>query len=453
MNGRKLFGTDGVRGVANRDLTVEMAVRLGRAAAVWFSRTTGAAQPRFVVGRDPRLSGAMLDAALTAGICSAGGVAECAGVVPTPAVALLTRALKAQAGVVISASHNPMADNGIKFFDGDGHKLSDEQERELEAIILDEDYAMPAPEGAGVGCCRDLADAADRYCDAVKATLPPGQPLRGLRVVVDGANGAASRITPRVLRELGAEVTAINCEPDGININAGCGSLDLAPLAAAVRAGGAHCGLAHDGDADRVLFVDEAGRPIDGDRIMALCAVSLRAAGGLAGDTVVTTVMSNLGLENYLTGLGINVVRTAVGDRYVLEEMRGNGYKLGGEQSGHIIFYDLNHTGDGVITALQVLHICRQQQRPFSELTDLFKVYPQLLVNIRVKDKVAFEDIHGLVPLQAKYERELRGKGRILLRYSGTEKLARVMVEAELQADVDRVCTGLAAVIRKEIGA
>lgn len=452
MNGRKLFGTDGVRGVANRDLTVELAVRLGRAAAVWFRRTTGAARPRFVVGRDPRLSGGMLDAALAAGICSAGGAVERAGVVPTPAVAILTRALAAQAGVVISASHNPMADNGIKFFDGEGHKLSDEQERELEAIVFDEKTAMPAPEGTDVGHCLDLPDAVERYCDAVKRTLPAGAPLRGLKVVVDGANGAASHITPRVLRDLGAEVTAINCAPDGININADCGSLNLNPLAAAVRAAGAHCGLAHDGDADRVLFVDEQGNPIDGDKVMALCAIHMRGTGKLAGDTIVTTVMSNLGFENYLTGLGINVVRTAVGDRYVLEEMRANGYQLGGEQSGHIIFYDHNHTGDGVITALQVLHIYAQQKKPFSELTGLFKVYPQKLVNIKVRDKVPFEDIHGLVPQQTRFERELRGSGRILLRYSGTEKLARVMVEAATPEAVDRVADGLAAIIRKEIG-
>lgn len=450
---RRLFGTDGVRGVANRELTVELAVRLGRAAAVRFRAATGMERPLFFLGRDPRLSGGMLGAALTAGLCAAGADVCDGGVLPTPAVALLVRQLGAQAGVVISASHNPMEDNGIKFFDGDGHKLDDAAERALETIILDETHPLPAPEGSAVGSCRWLADATDRYAALVRATLPAGTPLAGLKVVVDGANGAASAITPRLLRELGAEVVAVHCAPDGTNINAACGSLHLDALAAEVVRQGAAVGLAHDGDADRVLFVDERGQAVDGDRIMALLALHLKAQGALAGDTVVTTVMSNLGFENFLVAQGVNVVRTAVGDRYVLEEMRAHGYGLGGEQSGHIIFYAHNRTGDGVITALQVLHILARQEQPFSTLTGLFTVYPQQLVNIRVTEKVPFEDIHGLVPLQAKYERELRGKGRILLRYSGTEKLARVMVEAEQQADVNRVCDGLAAVIRKEIGA
>jgi len=449
---KQLFGTDGVRGPANRKLTVELAVRLGRAAVEYFRPYASDGHPLFFIGRDPRISGGMIDGALTAGICSAGGDVQRGGILPTPAVSWLTRNYPATAGVVISASHNPVGDNGIKFFDSEGHKLSDTQELAIEEIVLQDNYKFTCPAGSNVGDCLDFSDAADDYYRYIRKLFAGETPLKNLKVVVDCANGAACAFTPALLEELGAEVTSINCHPDGLNINADCGSLHLQSLIDTVRSTNSDVGFAHDGDADRVIFVDEQGLPVDGDHLMALCALEMRNAGTLTGDTVVATVMSNLGFTNFLEGLGINVLRTPVGDRYVLEEMIKGGYKLGGEQSGHIIFYDLNHTGDGIITALQVLKIFAQQQGKFSDLVALFKSYPQKLINVPVIENVPFVEIDGLIARKQELEKEMGAAGRVLLRYSGTEALARVMVEAERQDVVERSAAELAGIIARRIG-
>jgi phosphoglucosamine mutase len=420
----RLFGTDGVRGIANADLTPELAFRLGEAAgAVLCDGRRG----RLLVGKDTRISGDMLEAALAAGACAAGCDVLLAGIVPTPAVALLTRELGADAGAVISASHNPARYNGIKFFDAEGFKLSDDLEDRLEAFALSE-RRIARPTGAGVGTIRPVSDAVERYVAHAVATVP-GR-LDGLKVALDCAHGAASRTSEAAFRALGAEVVAIDCDWNGVDINEDCGSTHLAPLVALVGSSGATLGIAHDGDADRTMAVDETGAVVDGDRILAVCAARLHAEGALPGDVVVGTVMTNMGLDVAMRELGIEVAKAPVGDRYVLERMRRTGATLGGEQSGHLIFLEHTTTGDGLVTALQLAYTVVAAGRPLSELAGIVRPFPQVLVNVPVADAARAVADATLLAAIAAEEAALGADGRVLVRASGTEPLVRVMVEA-----------------------
>lgn len=440
-----MFGTDGVRGVANRDLTPDLAFKLGRAGAFILARDN--ANTRIVIGRDTRISGDMLEAALVAGICSAGVDVLKVGIMPTPAIAYLTRELKAAAGIVISASHNPVEDNGIKFFGASGYKLSDEAEAEIEALVLDDCSGVPCPVGAGVGRAYPVRDAAERYINYACSTV--NTDFKGLKIMVDCANGAAYHIAPRIYEKLGAEVIPLfNC-PDGVNINNCCGSTHPETLMEAVSAGGADLGLAHDGDSDRVLAVDAAGRLVDGDQIMVICAKHLKEKGLLEKDTVVVTVMSNLGLHLSLRAAQIKVIETKVGDRYVLEELLRTGARLGGEQSGHIIFLDHNTTGDGIITALQLLAIMKESGQPLENLASQMERLPQLLENVRVADKNAVMDSPLLARAIDREEKMLNGNGRILVRPSGTEPLVRVMAEGKNMEQLKAIIGKLSNIIKE----
>ena len=420
----RLFGTDGVRGVANRDLTPELAFSIGRAAVIALG---GIRRPRLAVGRDTRASGLMLESALAAGACSAGGDVIRVGTVPTPAVAFMTADLGARLGAVISASHNPAEDNGIKLFSGDGFKLADEVEDEIERLVTGGDG--PRPEGGDVGMISDAVEEPDRYLDHLVGAAEAR--LDGMRVVVDAANGAAWRLGPDVLRRLGATVEAINAEPDGTNINAGCGATVPEVVAGAVRDLGADAGVAFDGDADRVMFADADGRVVDGDQVVTACATAMKGAGALAKDTVVVTVMANLGLRRALGEGGITVLETQVGDRYVLEEMRRAGAVLGGEQSGHVIFLDRATTGDGLLTAVRFLSLAAATGRTVADLSRLMRRYPQVLENVRVPEAGAVAGSEAVLTVVRRVEEELGERGRVLVRASGTEPVVRVMVEAE----------------------
>ena len=450
----RLFGTDGVRGLANRDLTAELAVDLAVAAAHVlgevgaFAHDDPAAppRPRAVIGRDPRASGEFLAAAVMAGLASAGVDVEDAGVLPTPAVADLVAGTDADLGVMISASHNPMPDNGIKFFARGGHKLPDEVEDAIERR-LGEPWDRPL--GAGVGRVRRLASATDRYVEHLLSTLP--HRLDGLKVVVDCAHGAASVASPQALRAAGADVIVIGAEPDGLNINDGFGSTHLEKLRDAVVTNDADAGIAHDGDADRCLAIDHLGREVDGDQLMAVLAVAMHERGALAGDTLVTTVMSNLGLRLAMDAAGIKTVQTAVGDRYVLEEMRRGGYSLGGEQSGHVVMLDHSTTGDGVLTGLHVLARMAQTGRTLADLAAVMDRFPQVLVNVPGVDKSrAGKDAELLAAVRAAEDR-LGSTGRVLLRPSGTEPLVRVMVEAAKADEARAVAQSLAGVVKDRL--
>jgi phosphoglucosamine mutase len=451
MNMRKIFGTDGVRGTANtHPMTTEMAMKLGRAAAYIF-RNSGA-RHRIVIGKDTRISGYMLESALTSGICSMGVDVLLVGPLPTPGIAFITRSLRADAGVVISASHNPYEDNGIKFFSRDGFKLPDDVEARMEELITSGEIDHIRPTASEVGKAFRIDDAVGRYIEFIKSTFPKGMTLEGMKVVVDCANGAAYKVTPWVLKELGAEVFVLNDKPNGTNINAGCGSLHPEVIQDAVIEQGADVGIAHDGDADRVIFCDEKGREFDGDKVMALCALDMKGRGALAKDTVVATVMSNLGLELALKDAGINLVRAAVGDRYVVEEMLREGYNLGGEQSGHVIFLDYNTTGDGIITALQVLSIMKRSGKKLSELSGVMTTYPQVLVNVRVNDKKDIMEVPSLAGKVRDAQRRLDGDGRLLIRYSGTEPKLRIMAEGKDKAVIEALVNDLAKAVREELG-
>ena len=439
----RLFGTDGVRGVANEDLTPELVFRLGRAAADVLS-ANGA---RFLLGRDTRLSGPMLEAALVSAICSTGGTAIRAGVLPTPAVAFLGRSLAA-VGVAISASHNPVEDNGLKFFGADGFKLPDEVEETIEATFERSDLRRPT--GTSVGRVEEMTDAADHYVAHVAGLAVA--PAAGLRVVVDCAYGAAAAAAPALWERLGATVFPINAQPDGGRINVNCGSTSPEVIQAAVRAYRADVGFAHDGDADRVIAVDETGAVVDGDAIMGLCALHLHAGGRLPGSVVVATVMSNLGLERALAARGIRLERTRVGDRYVLERMRTLGVALGGEQSGHVIFLDHATTGDGLVTAVQVANVMLRSGARLSELARPIVRYPQVLKNVRVATRGGALDHPAVRDAVAGAERRLAEGGRVLVRPSGTEPLVRVMVEAEDAAQAEAVAAELIDVITRALG-
>ena len=443
----RLFGTDGVRGEANTNLPPELAYRLGRAATIYFGQHYEGT-PQILIGRDTRISGEMLESALIAGICSAGGNAILAGVVPTPAVAYLARKLHAAAGIVISASHNPFHDNGIKFFGGDGYKLPDKVEDEIEKIVRDIEGGKKfhRPTGNEVGHIERRQNLLEDYIGFVMSTT--SERFDGMKIVLDCANGAAFKAMPAVLERLGANLIKIGDEPNGININDGCGSTHLENLRLEVLKNRADIGIAHDGDADRCLCVDERGEIIDGDHIMIICAKLMQKVNALPDKTVVTTVMSNIGFRQALDELGLTCNVTAVGDRYVLENMRANGHKLGGEQSGHIIFSDYSTTGDGLITALQVLTAMKKFSASASELNALMTTYPQVLLNVRVKDKTACNNDAVKLAI-AEGEAELGTTGRILVRASGTEPLIRVMAEGPDKNQLNRICNKIAAEVEK----
>lgn len=444
----RLFGTDGVRGIANEYLTPELAFNLGRAATYYFGKK--GQQPVLLIGRDTRISGQMLESALAAGICAAGGKAILAGVIPTPAIAYLTKTTQAMAGVVISASHNPYPDNGIKFFAGTGYKLPDKIEDELEEIITHSLATMKRPIDDGIGTIEYQHDLIEKYIEHCLSTTSVS--LVGMKIVLDCANGAAYEVVPKVLRHLGAEVIVINDQPSGTNINDHCGSTHLVGLQQAVLEHHADVGIANDGDADRCLAVDEQGQIVDGDHIMVICAKQLKQSGHLAKDTLVATVMSNIGLHQAMKNVGIKVVVTPVGDRYVLEKMREQGFALGGEQSGHIVFQEYCTTGDGLITALQLLSAMVKTKKTMSELNAAMTTFPQLLVNVRVASKQGWEQNERIQEAIAKGNDDLGEEGRILVRPSGTEPLIRVMAEGPVQAKLEVIVQQIAGVVKAEQG-
>ena len=446
---RRYFGTDGIRGLANTSpMTAAMAMKVGMAAGSYFLR--GAHKHRVLIGKDTRLSGYMLESALVAGFTAVGMDVIMTGPLPTPAIAMLTQSMRADIGVMISASHNPFADNGIKLFGPDGYKLSDEAEAAIEALIDGaENGGVPLADAKVIGRARRIDDAQGRYINSAKATFPRDLRLDGMRIVVDCANGAAYKVAPSALWELGADVIAIGVEPNGTNINDGVGSTAPQALSETVVASGADIGIALDGDADRLIVVDEAGRVVDGDQLMATIAAGWARAGRLKGGGLVATVMSNLGLERHLAAQGLGLVRTGVGDRHVLEKMRGSGYNVGGEQSGHIILADYGTTGDGLVAALQVLAEIRRAGAPASEVLHRFEPLPQLLKNVRFERGARPLD-HGAVKATiAAAEAELAGRGRVLIRPSGTEPVIRVMAEGDdagqVAAVVDRICDAVRA--------
>ena len=448
----RMFGTDGVRGEANLELTPELAYYLGRAAALYFGNR-GTEKPQILIGRDTRISGPMFISALAAGVCSAGGHAVIAGVIPTPAIAYLAKKHKMAAGIVVSASHNPFGDNGIKFFGGDGYKLPDEVEDEIEKVVhrIAEDDDFYRPSGSLVGSLNYKKELLKEYIDYVLSTTDVR--LDGMKIVLDCANGAAYEAMPTILRTLGAELTVIHDAPDGVNINDNCGSTHLESLIRTVKEQGADIGVAHDGDADRCLCVDEKGNIIDGDRMLVLCGHALKDKGELPNNTIVTTVMANIGFHKAVKAAGCRAEITKVGDRYVLEEMRAHGYTLGGEQSGHIIFGNLAATGDGLITALQVLGDLKKSGGPASKLTAMMKSYPQLLVNVEVKTKDDWEENAAICAAIEAEEKLLGDNGRILVRPSGTEPLIRVMAEGPEQGQLEEICQRIADIVRAELGA
>ena len=447
---RKLFGTDGIRGVANRHpMTPELVLRMGKAIASLFRNTKR--RHRILIGRDTRLSGPMIEDALVAGICSMGVDALTVGVLPTPAVAFLTMDMKADAAIMISASHNPFEDNGIKIFQGNGLKLPDAAEARIEALIESERLGDSAPTGAAIGRSSAIFGADGRYAVFLKNAFPKALSLEGLKIVVDCAHGAGHRIAPLVLEELGAEVIPMGNNPDGRNINLKCGAMHPEIVAAAVRKHRAHAGIALDGDADRVIFADEKGKVMDGDHLMAICALDLKARKQLRKNTVVATVMSNMGFEIAMKEANIKLIRTQVGDRYILECMRQKGYNLGGEQSGHLIFLDHTTTGDGILSALQVLAVMKKKGRPLSELAAVMSTLPQVLVNVTVERRRELDSIPVIGQAIADAEKKLAGKGRILVRFSGTQALCRVMIEGPSQKEITAMANELAEVIKKNM--
>jgi phosphoglucosamine mutase len=456
---KKIFGTDGVRGVANVEpVTAETALKLGRAAAHVFTQLNPrtipeGARPKIVLGKDTRLSGYMLENALVAGITSLGVDVLIIGPLPTPGVAYITRSLRADAGIVLSASHNSYEDNGIKFFRHDGYKLDDQIEQKIEQLVFAGEIDSIRPTAGKIGRAARIDDALGRYVEFAKRSFPRDMSLEQMRIAVDVANGAAYKSTPCILRELGAEVIVAHNEPNGMNINAQCGSMHPQEIQRIVKESGAHVGITHDGDADRVLLCDEKGEIVDGDEILAIAAVDLLRAGQLCENTLVTTVMSNFGLDETLAAHGGKIVRTKVGDRYVIEEMISGNFNLGGEQSGHIIFRDFTTTGDGIISALQILRIMHATGEPLSKLKTCLKKYPQAQRNLKVTSKPPIEELREVVKLRDEAERELAGKGRVLLRYSGTEPKIRLLIEGRELDKIDKQANRIADAIQSAIGA
>ncbi|HQG13801.1 MAG TPA: phosphoglucosamine mutase [bacterium] len=451
-NGRKLFGTDGVRGIANNyPMDSCTAVRLGQAIANHFRNAAGL--KRIVIGKDTRLSGYVFESALVAGICSMGVDAMLVGPLPTPGIAFIAHSMRARAGVMVSASHNPVEYNGIKFFDNEGFKLPDETELNMERMIFSGDLDTLRVPPLEMGRAYRIDDAGGRYIQYIKGTFPTQLTLDGFNIVLDCANGAGYKVAPTIFSELGARVHAIFNQPNGLNINVDCGALHPAKMCRIVREQGADVGIALDGDADRVIMCDENGALVDGDALIAICAFHLHSKGSLAKDTVVGTTMSNMGLEISLAQKGIKLLRTDVGDRYIMEVMRSGGYNLGGENSGHVIFLHHTTSGDGTLAALRVLSIMRQNGKRLSELVaESFKPFPQKMINVHVREKIPFEGMKGVAAEIRRAEETLGKRGRLLVRYSGTENIARVMVEGENESQIGDLVAAIADAINAEIG-
>ncbi|OOB77279.1 MAG: phosphoglucosamine mutase [Epulopiscium sp. Nuni2H_MBin003] len=447
----KLFGTDGVRGVANTELTGTLAFNLGQAGAYVLTKETHK-QPKILVARDTRISGKMLESALVSGICSMGAKAICIGVVPTPAVAFLIRELQADAGVMISASHNPVEFNGIKFFNNEGYKLRDELEDEIEAIVSKDSSHLDLPIGENIGKWEINENVIDLYVDFICDTIPSD--LSGLRVLIDCANGSASSVAPQVLKKLGAEIEVIHNKPNGLNINKKCGSTHLGDLSRQVVGRKMQVGIAFDGDADRCLAVDEKGNLVDGDQIMSIIGLDMKNDDKLAKNTIVATIMSNLGFKVMCNENEINLECSQVGDRYVLEEMLRNNYNLGGEQSGHVIFLDYNTTGDGLLTAIQLLYVMKKTGKTLSELSSVMSLYPQVLKNAKVSNQNKYDYLENteILELIQKAEDEFNGKGRVVIRPSGTEPLVRVMIEGQNQGLIEFWADKIIALIEQQLG-
>jgi phosphoglucosamine mutase len=450
-----LFGTDGIRGRVNQSpMTPEMALRIGKAAAVFFQSSTSRSHPKIVIGRDTRLSGSMIESALVSGLCSLGADTYLAGVLPTPGVAYLTTHLAADAGIVVSASHNPFYDNGIKFFNDRGFKLSQAVENELEQRILNAPDKQPVIADNAIGRVFPMPDAGMIYGNFLLNTVPPDikARIRGVKVVLDCSNGAASAIAPEVFSRLGAAVIPLSASPDGININDACGSQHPETLAKKVRESGSDVGFAFDGDGDRLIAVDETGNVLTGDQLIAIFARFYHQHHLLTNQTVVTTVMSNMGLGKILSEMGVTHLKSAVGDRHVMERMVASGAVIGGEDSGHLIFLDAHTTGDGILAALQFLRVLLTEKATASRLADVMMVFPQELMNVTVDAKPDIRDIEGLSEAVKKIEKQLGDTGRVLIRYSGTQPLCRVMVEASTKPESIRFCTQLAEIIKTRIG-
>jgi len=455
---KKIFGTDGVRGTANVEpVTAETALKLGRAAAHVFKnlelQSRGRGKHKIVIGKDTRLSGYMLENAISSGILSMGVDVLFIGPLPTPGVAYVTRSLRADAGIVITASHNPYADNGIKFFRADGYKLDDQVEAIIENLVFSGEIETIRPTAGEIGKAVRIDDALARYIEYAKASFPRGLTLEGVKIVLDCGHGAAYKASPCVLRELGAEAIVYGSQPDGKNINENCGSMHPEAMCRKVVEHGAHLGIAHDGDADRVLLCDETGKLIDGDDIMAIAALEMLAENTLAGKTLVATVMSNAGLEAAIQNAGGKMLRTAVGDKNVIDEMLRHDFNLGGEQSGHLIFRDHASTGDGLVAALQILRIMKAKGQPLSRLAQCWSRFPQLVTNVRVREKKPFEQLDGVTKLVAEAEKELAAQGgRLLLRYSGTEPKVRLLVEGRDAKALEKWSQQICGAIQKQIG-
>lgn len=447
---RKLFGTDGIRGVANTfPMNAEMAMRIGRATAYLFKNKKR--RHRILVGRDTRLSGPMIESALVSGICSMGVDAIAAGPLPTPAVSFLTTDMRADAGIMISASHNPFQDNGLKIFSADGLKLPDEMEERIEVLISSKELEKDLPTGGDMGTVLTIDNAEGRYIDHLKNTFPRKRTLDGMKIVVDCANGAAYKVAPQIFGELGAKVISIADRPDGRNINLNFGAMHPEAISAAVKKHRADIGIALDGDADRVIFSDEKGSTMNGDHVMAICALNMKAKKLLKDNTVVATVMSNMGFDIAMREAGIRVLKTEVGDRYILKEMLRGGFNLGGEQSGHLIFLDHSTTGDGILSALQILSIMKETGKRLSGLRSVMKTLPQIIVNVSVKKKKDLSKIPAVQKAIDEAERKLKGRGRILVRYSGTQLLCRVMIEGPSKKDVSDMANRIASLITENL--
>jgi phosphoglucosamine mutase len=455
---KRIFGTDGVRGVANVEpVTAETALKLGRAAAHVFTNLNPrehahGTRPKIVLGKDTRLSGYMLENALVAGITSLGVDVLLIGPLPTPGVAYITRSLRADAGIVLSASHNSYEDNGIKFFRHDGYKLDDKIEQQIEELVFTGEIDSIRPTAGKIGRARRIDDALGRYVEFAKTSFPRGRSLEKMRIAIDAGNGAAYKSTPCILRELGADLTIAHNAPDGTNINAACGSTYPQEIQRIVKESGAEVGITHDGDADRVLLCDENGDIVDGDEILAIASIDFLKAEQLRERTLVATVMSNFGLDEALATHGGKVLRTKVGDRYVIEEMVQRNLNLGGEQSGHMIFRDFTTTGDGIVSALQILRIMQSSSQPLSELKKCLTKYPQAQRNLRVREKPPLNELAAVMKLVSEAEKELSGKGRVLLRYSGTEPKIRLLIEGREPAQIDRQANRIADAIQSAIG-
>jgi len=453
MGEKKLFGTDGVRGVANREpMMVETAVNLGRALAYVLKERKGGKRPRVVIGKDTRLSGYMLENALVAGLCSMGGDALLVGTLPTPGIAVLTIDQKADAGFVISASHNPFQDNGIKLFSCDGYKLPDTEEAEIEKLMAEGKLPSLLPKAGGIGKSFRVEDALERYIAFCIGTFPKDLDLKGMRIVLDCGNGATYKAAPAVFKQLGAAVTSLHCTPNGLNINARSGSQHTEALREQVLAERADVGLAFDGDGDRLIVVDENGTELTGDHVLAICAKDLKERGQLKNNVAVGTVMSNFGLHAAMRKLGIELACSAVGDRYVLETMKARGSVIGAEASGHMIFLDKQTTGDGLVAALQLLAVMRRTGKEMSALASILKLAPQKLVNVELASRPPLEGLRGVQTAIAAAEKELGADGRVLVRYSGTQNLCRVMVEGPTDESVARLSETIAAALKKDIG-